>query len=61
MSSTDESTQPRRQEPARRPRALPPEERERIRAAAQETAGSWPPMSEELVKLTRNLMRTART
>ena len=57
MSSTDASTQPRRPEPAR---ALPPEERERIRAAAQKTAGSWPPMSDELVKLTRNLLRTAR-
>ena len=61
MSSTEASTPPRRPEPSHRARALPPEERDRIRAAAQQTAASWPPMSDELVKLTRNLMRTART
>lgn len=44
-------------EPRAAASSLREEERERIRAAAREAAGQFPPMSGELVALVRNAMR----
>ncbi len=57
MTGTETTTEPLAHEPSTAPGVLTPDEQEHIREAAQETAASWPPMSDELAKLTRRLLR----
>ncbi|MGN6035880.1 hypothetical protein ACP6NG_10890 [Brevibacterium casei] len=62
MTSTTTTTTEQDSDPqSSRYCALSEEELARIRQAARERAQTLPPMSEEFVKLTRNLLRTGGT